>query len=62
MYDALIQKFIEGTATEQEISMVEDYLIENGDIEHCYDIIQRMRKNAMETLGIESDFLTYKEK
>jgi hypothetical protein len=62
MSDALIQKYIEGTATEQEMSTVRDYLIQNNDMEQCYDIIWEMRKNVMEKLGIENDFLTNKEK
>jgi hypothetical protein len=61
MDEALIQKYVEGTAIEQEISIVRDYLTENDDMERCYDIILMMRKNAMKKLGIESDFLTNKE-
>jgi hypothetical protein len=62
MYDALTQKFIEGTATEEEISLFKDYLTKYEDIEYWYDIILRMRKNSMKKLGIESDFLTNEEK
>jgi hypothetical protein len=62
MDEILIRKFIEGTATEKEVSIIKNYLIEYDDIEYCYDIILRMRKNAMEKLGIEKDFLTHEEK
>ncbi|MDR1341007.1 MAG: hypothetical protein LBK58_13285 [Prevotellaceae bacterium] len=57
MDNTLIQKYIEGTATEQEVSAVRNYLIEDGDAERCYDIIFQMRKYAMEKLGIKSDFV-----
>jgi hypothetical protein len=57
MNEDFIQKYIEGTATEQEASSVRNSLIENEDVERCYDIILEMRKSAMEKLGIKNDFI-----
>jgi hypothetical protein len=57
MNNILIQRYIEGTATEQEISAVRDYLTGDANTERCYEIIFEMRKCAMEKLGIENDFL-----
>jgi hypothetical protein len=57
MNEDFIQKYIEGTATEQEALSVRNSLIENEDVERCYDIIFEMRKSAMEKLGIKNDFI-----
>jgi hypothetical protein len=53
----MIQKYIEGTATEQEISAVRSFFMEKDDTEHCYELIFKIRKHVMETLGIENDFI-----
>jgi hypothetical protein len=58
MNENLMQKYIEGTATEQEASEVRNCLIENDDMERCYEIMLEMRKSAMEKLGIKNDFIS----
>jgi hypothetical protein len=57
MYETLIQKYIEGTATEQEASIVRKYLMEDEDMEHCYELIFKIRKYVMKKLEIENDFI-----
>jgi hypothetical protein len=57
MDEALMQKYIKGTVTEQETDVVRKYLMEIDDMEHCYELIFKIRQNTMEVLGIENDFI-----
>jgi hypothetical protein len=62
MNDSLITKYIEGTATEQEMSAVRNYLLTDENAEYIYDIIFKMRDSAMKKLGIENDFMSNENK
>jgi hypothetical protein len=57
MNESFIQKYIEGTATRQEISTVRNYLMEDESNERCYDIILNIRRYTMKKLKIENDFI-----
>jgi hypothetical protein len=62
MHEALIQKYIEGTATEQEAFTVRRYLMEDENMEHCYELIFKIRKYVMKKLEIENDFIEIEDK
>ncbi|MDR2131232.1 MAG: hypothetical protein LBP56_08760 [Odoribacteraceae bacterium] len=62
MDNALIKKYIAGTATEQEVSMIRDYLMIEKNRRCYYDIIFKMRIYAMRKLKIKCDFIGTKKK
>jgi hypothetical protein len=58
--DELIKKYVERTATEQEVSTIRDYLMTDKNIKYCYDIIFKMRGYTMKRLKIEGDCIESK--
>lgn len=53
MNEAIIDKYISNTASEEEIQAVRAYLME--DMERCFLILQKMREKVIRELHIEND-------
>lgn len=53
MNEAIIDKYISNTASEEEIQAVRTYLME--DMERCFLILQKMREKVIRELHIEND-------
>lgn len=53
MDDITIEKYVNLTATPEEIEAVHKYLLE--DMERCFLILQKMRERAMNDLNLSSD-------